>query len=366
MKITEIFDGDLFRQMQEQKFVTLRPHDGHDLLIANYSDIAQYANMWNDVTLNCRGLIFEALTGEVLARPWKKFFNLGDSKAPWISFEDRVEVTDKMDGSLGILYHYGDKPSIATRGSFHSTQAGWATKQIRKIDGLDLAATEEYTFLFEIIYPQNRIVVDYGKFEGLVLLGAVEILTGYAFGPNEAAALLNWGGMVTEVMPYKSINEVLAADDRVNTEGYVIRQGNHMVKWKRPDYIELHRLISNLSEKSVWSGLEGGKTVEELVEGLPDEFHGFVRETSARLLQDFGARSGQLIEKFAEIWHSLNEQIGMLETTNRKFFAKAVQNDPDKAYMFAMLDEKPIDKMIWAELKPRGDDGDFVQNDSRL
>lgn len=346
MKITELFDNDLVGQMISDKMISIRSHDDHDLYIVNYTDGAQFKNCWNDVTLNCRGLIYRGLTGEIVARPWKKFFNLGDAKAPYIGFDDLVEVTDKMDGSLGILYLYDGKPSISTRGSFHSTQAEWATEYIRQVDGLSLDNASLYTFLFEIIYPTNRIVVDYGKFEGLVLLGAVEISTGHAVGPNMAAALLNWGGLTTEVMPYKSINDVLAADDRVNTEGYVIRAGDKMVKWKRPDYIELHRLISNLSEKSVWSGLAAGKTPEELCDGLPDEFHGFVRETSAKLLQDYANRDAQAFVKFHGYAHL---------TGSRKDFALAVRNDSDKKYLFALLDGKDIGPIIWQELKPKGD-----------
>jgi RNA ligase len=356
LKITELFDMDLFRQMQEEGMISVRKHEGHPLLIANYTDQAQYKNYWNDVTLNCRGLIYQQLTGEIYARPWKKFFNLGDSKAPWINFDDRVEVTDKMDGSLGILYVQDDKLSISTRGSFHSTQAGWATKHIRKVEGLKFDSCYDFTYLFEIIYPTNRIVVDYGGFEGLVLLGCVSIKTGHVYGPNEAAAMLRWPGLTTDVMPLRSINDVLAADDRGNTEGYVIRQGDHMVKWKRPDYVELHRLISNLSEKSVWSGLEGGKTVEELIEGLPDEFHGFVKDTSKILLTAFFMREDEIIDKFWGYWN------GMSETGPRKEFAMAVRYDKDKAYMFALLDKKDIAPMIWQELKPSGDS---VPNDPR-
>lgn len=353
MKLDEIFDVDLFIEMQNEKLITVRPYEGKPLFIANYSDAAQYRNYWNDVTLNCRGLIYDDDLN-VIARPWKKFFNLGDAKAPWINFDDRVEVTDKMDGSLGILYVYDGRPFISTRGSFHSEQATWATKHIRNIHHYDLGllnllAAREYTFLFEIVYPKNRIVVDYGTFEGLVLLGAVHIESGHYEGPNTAAALLNWPGLTTEVMPYTSINDVLAATDRENTEGYVIRQGDHMVKWKRPDYIELHRLISNLSEKSVWSGLEGGKTPEELCEALPDEFHGFVRETSARLLGEFEDRHAEIQYKFLE--YAVRADIG----PNRKRFAMAVQADQDRAYMFALLDAKDISPMIWQELKPKGE-----------
>lgn len=349
MNIAELFDKELFQQMVDEKMVTVRNHDGHPLLIANYSDAVQFRNYWNEVTLNCRGLIFD-WDGEILARPWKKFFNLGDSKAPWIGFDDRVEVTDKMDGSLGILYMYDGKPSISTRGSFHSTQAGWATKHIRKIEGLDLRFAPHFTFLFEIIYPTNRIVVDYGRFEGLVLLGAVEVENGHAIGPNEAAALLNWPGLTTELMPHKSINDVLAASDRENTEGYVIRRGDDMVKWKRPDYINLHRLISNLSEKSVWSGLEGGKTPEQLCEDLPDEFHGFVKETSFKLKLAFQTRINEVQRTFGKVMYDLP-----VMPPSRKDFAWAVRDNPDKAYMFALLDDKDIAPMVWQELKPKGE-----------
>lgn len=371
MKLQELFpDDDLVLRMKESKMITIRAHDKHPLSIVNYSDLAQYSNTWNEVTLNCRGLIFDAWDN-IIARPWKKFFNLGDAKAPWIGFDDRVEVTDKMDGSLGILYIYDGKPSISTRGSFHSTQAAWATKRFRDVSwfgpesaGINLAAAREWTFLFEIIYPKNRIVVDYGNFEGLVLLGAVEIATGHYVGPNEAAALLRWPGLTTEVMPYRSINDVLAADDRVNTEGYVIRQGDHMVKWKRPDYVELHRLISNLSEKSVWSGLEGGKSVEELIDGLPDEFHGFVRETSARLIAEYEKREAEIQYKFID--HVMSGKTTHPQN-NRKAFAELVKDDPDKKYMFALLDRKPIGSIIWQELKPKGgDDGDTISDNPRV
>lgn len=358
MKITEIFDQDLFQQMQTEKMITLREHEGYPLMIANYSDLAQYSNTWNEVTLNCRGLIYNTNTGNILARPWKKFFNLGDAKTPYIGFDDLVEVTDKADGSLGIFFVYSGEIHVSTRGSFHSKQAEWATRHIQQhVPELNIGAMREYTFLGEIITPWNRIICDYGDFSGLVLLGAVEISTGYAIGPNEAAAMLQWPGLTTEVMPYKSINDVLAAPHRDNAEGMVIRAGNKMVKFKYPAYVELHKLISNLSEKSVWSGLEGGKTPEELCKALPDEFHSFVRETSVNLLSAFDSRSLEIMRKYDD-YTLLSREFTLIEDRQnpnpRKSFAVMVKDDPDKRYMFALLDAKPISKMIWEELRPKG------------
>ncbi|HRF99146.1 MAG TPA: hypothetical protein PLZ51_28235, partial [Aggregatilineales bacterium] len=74
----------------------------------------------------------------------------------------------KMDGSLGILYRWQGAYYIATRGNFDSDQAIWATIFLRTHYDLHNLA-DEYTLLFEIIYPDNRIVVNYGQRQDLVL-----------------------------------------------------------------------------------------------------------------------------------------------------------------------------------------------------
>lgn len=352
MKITDLFDINLFNKMVEEKYVIVRQHDQYPLSIAGYSDKAQFDRRWNEVTLNCRGLIYNTDTLEIVARPWKKFFNNGEANAAWIDYNSPIEVTDKLDGSLGILYRvpageglYG----ISTRGSFHSEQAKHATMiWISKYESRAVPM-DGYTFLFEIIYPDNRIVLDYGSKDDLVLLGCVETGSGYVYGPREAAAMLNWPGEITEVFNFATISDMLAAPDRANTEGYVIRQGNKMVKWKRPDYVELHRLISNLSEKSVWAGLSSGKTALDICEDLPDEFHGFVKETAARFMGEFSLLERNIYADYYDIVNDLGPGF------SRAHFAKAASTSLFKSYMFSLLDGKSIDSQIWVSLKPKGE-----------
>jgi RNA ligase len=349
--LSEVFDLALLAEMLEQRYVNRRFHpDYPNIAILNYSEKTQFDNKWNDVTLNCRGLIYDAETLLVLARPWKKFFNLGDAKAAWLEFDAPVEVTDKMDGSLGILYPTPAGWSIATRGSFESDQAKHATELWKTYYEPGLTPNDNYTFLFEIIYKENRIVLDYGTKDDIVLLGCVSD-EGHVYGPREAKALFSyfeeWPGETTEVMPIHTISEMLGYPDRDNTEGYVIRQGDRMVKWKRPDYIDLHRLISNLSEKSVWSSLSHGKTAGEICEDLPDEFHGYVKETAA-----------QLEAKFTYAKHAAEEtflNIQALKPVDRRAFAMLASKSPQRAYLFSMYDGKPIDDAIWKSLKPVGE-----------
>ena len=64
---------------------------------------------------------------------------------------------------------------LATRGSFTSPQAIKGRELLEKYDYNRLA--KDYTYLFEIIYPENRIVCNY-DFEDLILLGMIHTKTG--------------------------------------------------------------------------------------------------------------------------------------------------------------------------------------------
>ncbi len=119
------------------------------LLLFNYTNAAQYAARWNAYEQMCRGLILNRETGEVVARAFDRMFNWLEGGR--VSRGHIVTVTEKVDGSLGILYRVGNEFRIATRGSFDGAQATWATEFLRKnYDLRDLPP--EYTLIFEIIY----------------------------------------------------------------------------------------------------------------------------------------------------------------------------------------------------------------------
>jgi RNA ligase len=130
MRIGQMFDMELFDACVSEGHVNIQTHPIFpELSIANYSQTAVWEGVWNEVTLACRGLIFNNTTDEIIARPFKKFFNLGQEGAAQFGMQDKLVAIDKMDGSLGILYKnsYGHY-EIATRGSFASEQAKMASK----------------------------------------------------------------------------------------------------------------------------------------------------------------------------------------------------------------------------------------------
>lgn len=333
-------------RMADVGWIRVQSHPALSLFIWNYTEAAQFKKHWNEYTLAARGLITDSV-GNIVARPWKKFFNLGDGFAEF-DWDSPAEVTDKMDGSLGILYNDGSGWAIATRGSFDSDQARHATKTWAEKYS-QIHPPVEYTFLFEIVYPANRIVLNYGDLDDLVLLGAVNIEYGYYLGPYEAGALLEWTGPVTQVFSYKNLQEAFSADPRTNAEGYVVRSGNKMVKIKQTDYLDLHRIVTNLNERTIWERISSGETTESICDQIPDEFHKFVQDVASDLEEKFEARMDDILVEFIEIREGVKSPDGMF---TRKEFAQAVANKKDKKYFFKLLDGSPIDTLVWDELKP--------------
>lgn len=226
----------------EKGLITEQRHpEDENIAVFNYSQKTQFERAWDQVTMNCRGLIVNIATGEIIARPFPKFFNYGEhiEKNMPIPNEEPY-VYDKMDGSLGILYKLNGKVWIATRGSFTSEQAVWATEWWRQ--KMMMVPTEGFTHLFEIVYPENRIVVNY-DFSGLVHLATIENSTGRTI-PHV------WPEPVRELREYPFTTfEALAMHDKPNREGFVLYfpASDVRMKIKFPEYVRLHKLITGVS-----------------------------------------------------------------------------------------------------------------------
>lgn len=142
--------------------VRVQRHPSLPLRIFNYTEHTVYSRTWTTATLQSRGLIVDD-QDQVIARPWRKFFNAFELEDTVLDLHAPVEVTDKADGSLGIYYPTVDGPAVATRGSFAGEQAQHATALYRVQYQGKWAPVDGWTYLFEIVYPQNRIVLDYGR-----------------------------------------------------------------------------------------------------------------------------------------------------------------------------------------------------------
>lgn len=69
-------DLQTLHKYKEDGLLRCQTHPTLPLTIWNYTEKVQYEKLWDEVTLACRGLVTMDETGEVVARPFKKFFNM--------------------------------------------------------------------------------------------------------------------------------------------------------------------------------------------------------------------------------------------------------------------------------------------------
>ncbi|WP_406263019.1 T4 RnlA family RNA ligase [Streptomyces sp. NBC_00191] len=369
--------------------VSRKAHPELPLSIYTYTRTCQYERVWNQVTRRCRGLVADDATGEIVALPLPKFFNVGEHEAgrPYAPAlpDEPFEVYDKVDGSLAVVFHYAGRWRVASKGSFISTQATWAQ---RLLDGKDTSALlPGVTYLAEILYPQNRIVVDYGDRRDLVLLAA------FAKDGTEvplAQAAADWQGIgsVVTVWPAMPLAELLALAEAnqlpggrpaegTDAEGFVLRfESGVRAKAKLSEYIRLHKVLTGVTERDIWrshgiqrfAGLpakqlaqalgcsaseieaSGGKPLDTLLEQVPDEFDAWVREVIARIEKDVTDRERAIDEGYQSLSHL---------AVDRGAFARAAKALPDAAVrpaLFLRLDGRPTELVTYRSVRPEASD----------
>lgn len=328
-------DGLLYRQV----------HPTLPLTIWNYTEKVQYESLWDEITLMCRGLVTDE-EGNIVARPFKKFFNIEENKYTPTS---KFDVYEKMDGSLGILFNYKGEWIFASRGSFTSDQA-IKFREIFYRRYKDSMLSKKSTYLFEIIYPENRIVVNYGNEEDIVMLGEIHTVIG-----DELDLEYNISLGFNTVMKYDGINDYTQLKQIIdnNAEGFVVRFSNgDRIKIKGEEYLRLHKIMTNLSTTAVWEHLKEGGDINELLKDVPDEFYKKIKNYESELRYAFYRISEDIGKTFDyKMYGKYNDKEPL---TDRKEFAEWVQTQPKhyQGIFFRMFDKRNYSELIWKLLKP--------------
>jgi RNA ligase len=235
-----------------------------------YTPRCVYEDGWDEFAVMARGLIVDADAGRVVATPFPKFFNVGERRGdvPDLPFE----AFEKLDGSLIIVFHHAGRWRAATKGAFESEQAVWAQA---RLDAADLSALAPGgTYLFEAVYPENRIVIHYPE-PALVMLAA------YDDGGREltyeevigVCAALGW--RAARRYEFASIADMVshAASLPRDDEGFVIRFSNGLrLKLKGAEYRRIHALISRCTPLAMWEAMAAGDDLGAIRRDLPEEF----------------------------------------------------------------------------------------------
>lgn len=328
---------DILKKYHDDGYLHKQVHPTLDLTIWNYTILTKSEKYWDNITLMCRGLVTNS-KGEIVARPFQKFFNLHEipkENLPNIGFD----VYEKVDGSLGILFNYEDQWVFVSRGSFTSEYAlkGW--ELLQKYNYTELP--KDCTYLFEIIYPENRIVVNYGDQEKLVLTGCINTKTGHEYSIHDDF-YLDLGFEI--VKKYSTLQPIEKLIDHIpeGNEGFVIRFKNGFrVKIKSDEYVRLHRIITNTSNRDIWLALKYGDDLSKYLENVPDEFHNWVIKHMNMYNSQFHNYKKQFEKEFKLL-------------VDKKEFSEKIKDNPFKHVLFKRLVSysTEYDEMIWDLIYP--------------
>lgn len=324
------------------------------------------------VVRESRGLVLEDRSWKIVAKPFNRFFNVGEVAEEFKQFDwSDFTAYDKEDGSLTILYHYEKEWHVNTSGSFGlsimSSSVNFTWRELFwkaapfSQDDLDKAQAQGLTLIFELCSPYNKIVRTYRK-PTVYLLSVFDRKTCRELTCQEVDILArelevnrpqrHYFQRQMQIAHY--IQERSMEDG--TWEGLVLKDQNGLrFKWKTPAYLVKHRIKDNgniLNPKNLLPIVLGNEQAEYKV-SLPEISSAL--DTVHSILHE--AQKGMI-----ELWEAHKHE------EYQKNFANRVKHHPLACVMFKLRKKNPLasPQDIARELRAQNDDGSFRFVDTLL
>lgn len=313
--------GKTIEDLQLELAIKVYHHPSLPLVGFSYDHIK--SPKYHEVVKDCRGIVLELNTWNVVAKPFQRFYNFGEDLDNQINFDwNNFTATSKEDGSLIIVSYYAGEWHVSTSGSFGFHKCNGSEKTWRelfwetsKIDPLKL--DPGFTYIFELCTIYNKVVRIYPK-------PTTYLLTIFQL-ENCQECSIDWvnqeairlGVPRPEQYSFTSISDVrqfiLQKENEDKTfEGVIICDKNNCrYKIKSSTYIALHYLGNN-------GNIAGTKSLVDLVlaDGIEEAIVYFPEIESSAL------KVKQIIE---DQWFNLrNVWESCWKIENQKEFAMAI------------------------------------------
>lgn len=359
--------------------LNIKRHSKFENLVAfSYDQID--SPRFDPIIVEARGLLLDQEKDwQIVAYPFNRFFNEGEGCAATIDWST-ARVQEKMDGSLLIMYWYGERWRVATRGlpdasgqvsDYKYQEKGvlipmtfeklfWSSCEFW-LKGLSKSGdfSKTCTYMWELTSPANRVVCNYTKckpmmtidHEGNVKVWEDELIddTGYAHDGSRLTligvrdnitlqehTLDRYRGdvwYVVDEFPLNTLEAVVEAASKINPlrqEGFVVVDGNfNRIKIKSPAYVAIHHLRDGSPRRRLIDLLKTGEGPEALAYNILDEF-----PTEKAMFEAMREKISWLTLNLAEDYDKIKE------LQNRKEFALEAIKTHMPGALFAMRDGK--------------------------
>jgi len=316
-------------------------HPKYGLIIWNYTPTVSYGKLWDEITIQCRGLITDS-NGNIVAKCLDKFFNYEELKPDDIPNES-FTVTDKMDGSYINLFEYNSEWIISSRGSFISDQSVLAKQIFDEKYKNKVLLNKNYNYILEVIGKDNVIVLIYPE-NDLILLACTSRETGEEIDIyNDEFNGFNWVKIYDGINDYKVLKQLIS-DDK---EGYVIKfKSGLRMKIKGSNYCRLHNIVTNISNVGIWEMLKDGKDLSEIIEEIPDETYDKIKLIISELKSLYSSIEATSLTQYNRIYYGDGKR-------ERKEFALDALKSDFSGILFNIYNKKDYSEQIWKLIKPK-------------
>lgn len=337
------FDINIIRKYVSAGWLKMVKHDELSLYIVNYTPKTHVNDFWNEITMNCRATIIDE-DGMIISKGFPKFFNYTDNKTIIPEKINTVTVYEKLDGSYIGLFYYNNQWIVNSKGSFDSPQVRMA-RDILKSKNLELLNKNGITYCFELIHPDNKIVVDYNNLTDLVFLSAFE---------NGTELSLHNIPSFNSVKSFNLINfnyNELHSKNISNKEGYVVKfENGQRCKIKFDNYVKIHKSITNITSYDIYNIVKNNGNFNVFMNNVPDELYNSIMKLRSEIIDNFEKKQKMIIDIYQDI-------ISLIGNTDNKTFSSYVyKNHPNiSKYLFKIRHKKRFDSLLWKDndVKPK-------------
>lgn len=293
---------DVIREFEGRKDFAILDRGSYRVIDYLYTDKDTFET---PILKEGRGLKFDR-AGNVIARPFQKFFNLNEreeTRAENFNWGSRILVMDKLDGSM---IH----PALVDGELLFMTRKGHTDVAQQAMDEVSYNPDEMIQFLrrgitpiYEYVSPNNRIVLRYQE-PALRLLAYRDMRTGQYLGTP-------FGKVVDQLDPEQYVETVRAMQGE---EGVVLRflDTNQMVKIKADEYVQLHKAFDLFSSPK--------KVYEAIINDNVDDIIPLLSENDAVVLSDHRDQFVAAVNKHATAAQTFVE--GFSHFTQKDFALK--------------------------------------------
>ena len=304
-----------------------------------------------NIRRECRGIIFDNATGDIIRRPFHKFFNVNEREETQdhvVELSQDHAILEKLDGSMIA-------PFIVNGEMIWGTKMG-ATDVAKPVEKFVEAHSEYriyakfmlsrgYTPIFEWCSRKQRIVLDYSE-DQLILTAVRDLVSGRYMSRDlmminaenyNIPVVRQWDvGLEMDNKTMKSF--VSYVRDLEDLEGFVVRfDDGHMIKLKCDWYVQIHKAKEAI--------LQDRNIVELILDDKLDDIKAHLPAEDRDRLTYFESQiNSRIIDRAAHLSDATNcEQYD----GDRKYFAlnRAQEyNSYSKAIVFALWDDNSYER----------------------